>query len=61
MLRKFSIFLICLSPIGSFASDFDEVLSTVVGNNLTQKSILASERHAALCFAGTISYNFDMR
>ena len=43
MLRKFSIFLICLSPIGSFASDFDEVLSTVVGNNLTQKSILASD------------------
>lgn len=43
MLRKFSIFLICLSPIGSFASYFDEVLSTVVGNNLTQKSILASD------------------
>ena len=43
MLRKFSIFLICLSPICSFASDFDEVLSTVVGNNLTQKSVLTSD------------------
>lgn len=43
MLRKLSIFLICLSPVVTFASDFDDVLDAIVGNNLTQKSVIAAD------------------
>lgn len=41
MLRKLSILLLCFSPSISFASDFDDVLSTIVSNNLSLKNAVA--------------------
>ena len=41
MLRKLSILLLCFSPSISSASDFDDVLSTIVSNNLSLKNAVA--------------------
>lgn len=44
MLRKLSILLLCISPSAIFASNFDDVLSTIVSNNLELKNTIAVDQ-----------------